>query len=65
MIELALKKKRVKQIMIVNQIKNVVKIHVEFQNATEQHPPLWKLQVKETLFSQKQTVADVLQNKCS
>ena len=50
MIGLALKKKHVKQITIVNQIRNVVKIHVVFQNATEQHPLLWKLQVKETSF---------------
>ena len=31
-------------------MRNVVKIHVVFQNATEQHPLLWKLQVKGTSF---------------
>ena len=50
MIGLALKKKHVKQITIDNQIRNVVKIHVVFQNVTEQHPVLWKLQVKGTSF---------------
>ena len=49
-IGLALKKKHVKQITIVNQMRNVVKILVVFQNATEQHPLLWKLQVKGTSF---------------